>query len=153
MRTGEVSGILAHPASADRTLPDGMPLDYILDVEWVCNGFLEEQGEPRREHAPADLFTLDDLIDMYEFAECPLHLNPEYPLVPEGLWKRQLYHASLELDRLTEARGHETSRDGKSHWTVTPQELRALWERFPHARWAYEKHAESGDLFIEVVDE
>ena len=135
-------------------LHDGMPLAYILDVEWYCNGFLEEQGEPRAEHASADDYEIDDLVDMFEHTECPLHIIPDYPAVPAGVWKRQANQAGEALDRLTEGNTGEPILPGvrNSHYQATTDELRDLWRRFPHARWIYERDAKSGVITIDVVD-
>lgn len=66
----------------------GLDVDYLLDVEWVCNGFRVSQGEEPREHADPNDYTLDDILDMHRYAVCPLHINPSRPGVPEGVWKR-----------------------------------------------------------------
>ena len=134
-------------------LYDGMPLDYILDVETYCNGFREERGESRADHASPDDYPLDDLAAMYEYAACPLHIDPIYPTAPEGVWKRQVAEAIDELGRLTEvhADARAPNRSQLRHFRATPGELRAVWDRFPHARWFFDRQTAAGGLTIKVV--
>lgn len=151
-----------------REYDDGsyLDLDYILDPEESCNGFRREQGEPTAEHWRVDRFSPGDLVSMYDYAECPLHVNPDYALAPEGVWKRQYHLACVELDRLTTQHTGE-DRDGirfvcpddgctgcvdiVTTYHATRAELRDVFDRFPHARWALEQDAERGRVNITVV--
>jgi hypothetical protein len=159
----------ASGGGADRVLPDGMPMDYILDTEFYCNGFREEQGEEVAEHARLDDYKLDDLVAMYDYAACPLHLHPDYPAVPEGVWKRDYHLATVALDRITRQHtGEETNGirfacpvdgiaddgchdDRVSHYHATTAELREVWATYEHVRWVFELQAEDGLVAIHVV--
>jgi hypothetical protein len=108
----------------------GLDLDVILDPEEFCNGFRRDQGNPTAEHFPAEDYELNDLLDQFRFATCPLHVTPEYPKVPEGVWKRDVHRATAMLDHVAATTESKLSTRSRA---VAP-----VWKAAPHARWWYE---------------
>lgn len=109
-------------------------------------------------HRSPDDFDLDDLVDMFIYDEdgCPLHVKASYPYACNGEVARQFAHAH---DRLVEHTRRHTGAvtvlrgdDGVWRYHATPDELRAVWEAFPHARHVFEHYADAGDLTIHVED-
>lgn len=137
-------------ASSEPLLPDGMPMEFILDPAHWCD---IENGDQPAQHANPDDYRLECLIDMYNHVDCPLHITPEYPIVPWGVWARQFNQATDELDRITRGHGIDPEAGRVHEFCATPAELRDVWERWPHARWAFEEAATEGRLVIRVLED
>lgn len=149
-----------HEGQVDPEWSNAEVLDMILHPGEWC----DVPGD----HADPSRFDREDLLDMWrhDVYLCPLHLHPEYPKVPGGVWQRELVDAWERLRTLTVEHAGKTSdalaldadlvppdQEVCGHiFHATPDELREVWEAAPHARWYLEQQAEGGFLDIRVVE-
>lgn len=132
-------------------------IDAILYAPEVCHE--EDWTSPDDWHEDPDSHNLDDLIDMFVYDEnmCPLHVRASYPYACNGEVQRQYV---LAFDRLVQhtqrhtgcAPWHQGGDPYHHRYHATSEELRELWNDYPHARHQFEEQARAGTLTIEVVD-
>lgn len=131
MTTTTARPVLKPTLGRQRLTRSGHDLAWITDTDQVCNGFRRKQGEAIAGHFPAGDFRRDELLDLFRFSDCPLHVHPDYPSVPEGVWKRDVHNASVMIDHII---GNEPTRA-----TIRSRRFNSVWRAAPHARWWFER--------------
>lgn len=139
-----------------------------VDPEWsndeVWSMILSGCDQPGDHADPSD-FDRDDLLEMWRSCAnlCPLHLDPAYPRAPSGVWSRDVDRAWRRLAEVTEQ--HTGKRPSElalatdlgsdevcgHEFHATTDELRAIFDEHPHARWWTDQQADDGMIDIQVV--